>query len=79
VAPGPAGVAAVRLTVCDHDAKAHWNRRPVFHVLGGAPTPSEALEKLPEDCTKPCWRHVDGGGQCECGGDDESGTTEGGW
>ena len=53
-----------------------------LHTLSPATLDSalEALEQpedepvdVPEDCNKPCWRHVDGGSQCEC--DDE---TEGG-
>lgn len=65
-----------------HDARLHKRRRQGYRldpevqgrrlaaVLRGEREPVDR----PEDCSKPCWRHVDGGGQCECE-ESEIGTT----
>ena len=70
----------MRLTVCEHDTELHRRARAFVQTLHLADALNRAIERVedeqpdrPEDCNKPCWRHVDGGSQCEC--DDE---TEGG-
>lgn len=56
------------LTVDPRDVRLHYARR-----VGFAVTEDEPIE-VPNDCDLPCWRHVSGGGQCECE-EDQQGTT----